>query len=121
MPAGAILLSANALERVLSHRGGTWTLEYVQRSTEGDTVSHDPTSPHDWKNLHLNVHRLSDGGLASSLVVRRWSGGTAWDRRLSPLTPLPMESERPEHVDPRLWVLLHVVRALVERQSGRRL
>jgi hypothetical protein len=105
----------------LSALGATWTLEHVQRSTEGDDMAHDPLSPHDWKNLHLNVHRLSDGGLAASLVVRRWSGGTAWDRRLSPLTPLPMESERPEHVDPRLWVLLHVVRSLVERQSGQRL
>lgn len=81
-------------------------------------MSHDPTSPHDWKNLHLNVHRLSDGGLAASLVVRRWNGGTAWDRRLSPLTPLSMEHDRPEHADPRLWALHHAVSQMLQRQCG---
>jgi len=117
-PAGAILLSANALERVLSYAGGTWTLEYVQRLETTETDMADLTSPHDWKNLHLNVHRLQDGGLAASVIVRRWTGGTAWDRRLSPLTALPMEAARPEHVDPRLWALHHAVSRLLERQSG---
>jgi len=71
-----------------------------------------------FKNLHLSVHRLSDGGLATSLIVRSWTGGTAWDKRLSPLTPIPMETPPPVGVDPRLWAVHHAVSRLLERQSG---
>jgi hypothetical protein len=117
-PAAGVLLSANMAEALLSHLGASWTLEYVQRSTEGDHDMDQISQPHDWKNLRLSVHRLSDGGLATSLIVRRWTGGVAWDKRLSPLQPLSMETGRPEHVDPRLWALHHAVSRLMERQSG---
>lgn len=71
----------------------------------------------DWMNLRLNLHRLSTGELASSVIVRTWSGANAWDRRLSPLTPLAAPPLTPHGVDPRLWALEWAVARLRERSD----
>lgn len=69
----------------------------------------------DWSNLRFNVHRLTTGELASSLIVRTWSGASAWDRRLSPLSPLAAPPLAPPGVDPRLWAVEWAVARLRER------
>lgn len=72
----------------------------------------------DWRDLRLNVHRLTDGGLAASVIQRTWSGGIAWDRRLSPLAPLAAPPLPAPGSDPRLEALEWAVAQLQARRRS---
>lgn len=70
----------------------------------------------DGKALRLIVHRLQDGRIAGSLLLRSWRGAEAWDRRLVPPRALGTPPPPPPGFPGNLWYPLCVISTVVGAQ-----